>query len=829
MLQQRSRFWPRLSPLPVAAVAASVLLALGTAPTSAQPAAAAAADATHRFSLAAQPLGDALNELARQAGLQLLVRRELIEGRSAPAVAGTLTAHQALERVLAGSGLVAAIDGRTVTVRAAPAPGSAAAPVVLPVLRAQAAAVNDASTEGTGSYTTRSMRAASKLDLSIRETPQSVTVVTRELLDDSGAVSLTGALRLVPGVVVEDSGPAFSSGNVRGFSMNNLQIDGVSFNAGSGYDAYLFDTFNTASVDHIEVVRGATGLTTGNGLPSGTVNVVRKRPTRDFQAMAQLALANYQTHAAEIDIGGALLASGHVRARAVARLEDQQDHLQGYYRKRRPMFYGVVEADLGPRTTASLALDWQRVDGDGLANYRALTGMYGDGTRFIVPRRLNLSPAWERADQQRESATLALSHQLTPDWALKASYVHQNGGVHYRFLEAGDPERDGRVLGNYGTRNDYDSRRHIVDITLNGRLALFGRRHQLSLGVMQSRQRTAADTYWEGSVLAPINYHTFDPGTYAEPDWWKVQTSRYDVRQSALTASTQWHLAQPFKLLLGARLGRHKQAEHVLYEDYDYSGSGGLPYQSADYDHRDVLTPFAGATLDVADGVTLYGSYAKVFQIQSDSVRTRDGGLLDPMHGINLEAGIKAEPAPQLTLSAALFVVKQRNVASEAGEFSDPDLIRRFGRYFYEGGAGQKARGFELELSGALTPQWQLMGGYTHQKVSRSGGERIQTLPEQVLKLATQYRLGGAWRGLSVGGALYWQTERETVRRTNGASFKLDPYALLSAWAAWRVDEHLTARLNVTNLTDKVYQSNANSFVNYGEARRVWLSADYRF
>jgi len=115
------------------------------------------------------------------------------------------------------------------------------------------------------------------LDLSIRETPQSVTVISNQVIKDLDIQNIHRALLLSPGVSDETSGPGWSSSVSRGFPLENLQIDGQAFNLITGSDRYFFSTFNTASVDHLEVVKGATGITSGSGEPSGTVNVVRKR------------------------------------------------------------------------------------------------------------------------------------------------------------------------------------------------------------------------------------------------------------------------------------------------------------------------------------------------------------------------------------------------------------------------------------------------------------------------------------------------------------------------------------------------------------------------
>jgi len=780
---------------------------------------------TRVYQIPTGSLESVLNQFALAAGIELSIASPLVAGKTSEGLHGEYTLADAFSALLAGSNLTYRSTGTdSFTLEPAKQVG------VLSKVKVTAEAIANTVTEGTGSYSIASMNTASKLDLSIRETPQSVSVVTRELLNDSNANTLTDALRMVPGVVIESSGPGYSSSVVRGFGLNNLQIDGVAYNTLANSDDYLFDTANTASVDRIEVVRGATGIVNGSGQPSGTVNIIRKLPTQEFQGRVSASLANYDTYAGEVDVGGQLIESGSIRSRVVVRVEDQQDHFQGYYRKYKPMIYAVAQADLSDATTLTLSLDSQKIDGDGLANFRALNGMYEDGSRFIVPRDLNLSPTWERADQERNSVMLTLDHAFAENWSAKLAYAHQRGEVNYRFLEMGLPQLNGNVLDVFATRNQYETERDLIDASLKGKLSLFRREHQIVLGYVYSKQESLASTYWEGNTLPPVNYLTFDPAAYPEPEWWKVQTNQFDSRQPALYASSLWRLSDNLNLQLGGRVSRYKQVETVLYQDFGYSGNGGIPHESANYDHSNIFTPFVGVVYNLNNHISVYGSYADIFQLQNDSVRDRDGKLLDPKQGENLELGVKTELSRGLVFSVAVFEIKQTHVAAQAGEFpTDSDFYRLYGPYFYAAGEGRKSSGFELELSGAITPNLQVMGGYTNQSVKFENGDRNQEQPKNIFKLSSQYHFKNTLDGLKVGGSVYWQSERETVRRTNGAHFDLPAYNLLSLWASYQLNDQWTTRLSVSNLTDKVYQSNSNTFTNYGEARRIWLTADYRF
>lgn len=156
-------------------------------------------------------------------------------------------------------------------------------------------------TEGTGAYTTGAMSTATRLPLTIRETPQSVSVVTRQQMDDFKLGTLSEALQQSPGVVVQRLDSERVGYTARGYSIENFQYDGM-LNTFSR----LKPDSDTIIYDRIEVVRGATGLTTGAGNPSATVNMVRKRPTQVLQAKAGVSGGSYDNYYSYLDAGGPL-------------------------------------------------------------------------------------------------------------------------------------------------------------------------------------------------------------------------------------------------------------------------------------------------------------------------------------------------------------------------------------------------------------------------------------------------------------------------------------------------------------------------------------------
>lgn len=337
----------RLLPLAVAAalggLAALPAYSQSTTPTAVQ-----------QFSLPAQPLGQALNALARQSGVAISVDAALVAGKSAPAVQGAMTLREALQRLLAGSGLVAAPTGSAITIRAAGASdaGATLAPVTV------TAQADRATTENTGAYTTGSMSTATKLSLSIRETPQSVTVMTRQRMDDEGMVTLSDAIRATPGLVVSKGGPERDGYYSRGFWVGNVTYDGLPTSMDTswyGSDVLLSDL---AVYDRVEIVRGATGLASGSGDPSAAINLVRKRPTKETQISLSGNAGSWNRYGLQADVSGSLNESRTLRARAVASTQDNES-FQDVVSSRRNILYLTGEADLGTRTLLTVGASRQ--------------------------------------------------------------------------------------------------------------------------------------------------------------------------------------------------------------------------------------------------------------------------------------------------------------------------------------------------------------------------------------------------------------------------------------------------------------------------------------
>lgn len=725
------------------------------------------AQAASRIQIAAQPLGSALHELARQAGLQLTATPDLLAGKTAPAVSGTLTAQQALNQLLAGSGLVANMNGNAVVIR--PAPTKTPAPTgsavnALPEVVVTAALDNSGTTEGTGSYTqTGPSGAATGLGLSLRETPQSVTVMTRQRMDDFKLETLTDVMEQTPGITVVRQGSHVGF-QARGASVN-LQTDG-SRQRSSGYSYFTSTSFsldNLIDIDRIEVLKGSNGLIAGQGSTGGTVNLIRKRPTREFQARAEASAGSWSNYGVQADISGPLNDSGTLRGRLAATLSDGKGFRDDEESKGRALF-GTVELDLTPDTTLGAGLTYRQREERAISLWSSIPIYENDvyvGTR---PRSTNMGGALSGYKQDSLNAFVRLEHRFANDWTSKVQVAHENIEIPEMLLyDAGeDITQATRYLD---TKNKTSSL--IIDV--KGPLHLWGREHELLLG---------AGMY--------DNQSTFDSNNFG--------ASKHDREQAYGYAAGHFCLAEPLKLITGLRVTRYKASDLTLY------GSGG-------YNESGVLTPYAGLVLDVTRDISLYGSYASIFTPQT--AQDEQGRTLDPQEGLSYELGTKGEFFDgRLNASIAHFWMRNDNVAEQTGGKTPG------GADAYRAVMGASRRGYELELSGEVAHNWQMQGGYTMNSSSLSSASRY---PKHQFKLGTTYRFSDATlQGLSAGIATRWQSKTSVTVASNGRSIEQPAYWLLDAMLRYQINDQLSVSANINNVLDKKYFSDVANASGYG-------------
>ncbi len=792
---------PRLAP-----VAAALLLAC----------AAHAQSARVRIDLPSAPLDRAIGALARQAGVQVFLSSDLAQGHAAPALHGEYTPREALERLVAGSGLVVrAQDGKTFTVERAPATQGG----TLAEVQVVAEADRSLATEGTQSYTARRTAAATGLALAPRETPQSVSVVTRQRIDDQGLLDVGGILQNTTGVSTLQLDSERTVFAARGFGITDLQYDGISTYYKSNYAAGESE-LDPVIYDRIEVVRGATGLLSGTGEPSASVNLVRKRAdSKTFRGEATLGLGSWSNRRGTVDISTPLTQDGRIRGRIVAAHEDKEAFFDRYERQRSTV-YGVVDADLTPATTLSLGASYQHSDAQGLT-YGGVPLWFTDGTPTSYGRSFTVAPRWNREKVNIRNAFANLDHKFDNGWAAQLRLMHSRSEVdNQRLFVWGFPDRATGLIADEPSIGRFPGYRkqNSVDLRLSGPFTLAGREHEAVAGLAHVDHRYAFDWIGAGTAWSgPLPVGGF--GSVPEPAWdygSRELSERNHTRQTAAYGALRLSLADALKLIVGGRLTQYER------DGAGWASSGAYDYSA----HK--LVPYAGLVYDLNATYSVYGSYTGIFNFQD--LRDRHGAWLAPVTGKAYETGIKgAFLDGRLNASLALFRIEQDNLAQE----DVGHLVPGTDGSAYYGAQGAVSKGFEAELSGELAPGWQAALGVSRFTAKDATGQAVNTYqPRTLLRLFTAYRLRGAWQKLTLGGGANWQSRvyYDGVG-PNGERQEQGAYAVASLMARYDFTPALSLQLNVNNVFDKTYQRAVNWYGQgvWGTPREFMATLRYRF
>lgn len=815
---------------------------------------AQAQEAMRTWNIPAGPLENALADFAAESGINLTFEPELVAARRSPGVSGSHSIDDALTKLLASTGLTAdrGVTGAYVLRELPDRPAS-----VMRAIKVEATE-DPRTTDGTGLYSTEQASSATRLRLSLRETPQSMTVVTRQQLDDLGVTSLNEALDHITGIYTTNSDTERTQVYSRGYQINNYQVDGLSTVQSSGYIRLNHDS---AIFDRVEVVRGATGLVTGAGDPGGIVGMWRKRPGESFRASVTGLLGRWDNRRAELDVGGPIAFDGRLRARAVA-VKQETESFRDQYELNKSVLYGIVEASLTEHTTLAIGYDYEDPETTGVT-WGTVPYWMADGSLANMPRSTSYSPPWSSWPIEQRQAFATLDHDFGNGWTVKAAYTDDRKEGRGKIWYGGDgyPAANGTGMGGWYGTNYFRGDNTTVDVNVNGFFSLFGREHQIALGYSEL----------QGELQSPRTARTDPYPNYAViPDWrnWNPNIPQFDVVvrdfnssdsrtvQKGAFLALRLQVADPLKVLLGSRISDYDQRSR------NYSAVDGSLTSASGYDVSGEITPYVGAIYDITPTISAYASYADIFQPQN--YRDVNNDFIDPIVGDMIEAGLKAEFFDKrLLVAAAIFGGRQDNLAEPdtsrdlagggfdpqnppAGFDEDGHWLLPDGSVPYKStGKGNEVRGYELDLQGSITERWNVSFGFSHTKIEDAKGAGIRTdVPEDLVRAFTTYRLRGVLSGLTIGGGVTWQSDIwRTASKPTGAynpngtavtgaaRIEQGSYALVSAMARYEFGERLSASFNVNNLFDKHYYRQVGFYngVHWGEPLNWTLRLQYGF
>jgi outer membrane receptor for ferric coprogen and ferric-rhodotorulic acid len=644
------------------------------------------------------------------------------------------------------------------------------------------AAVGDESSIVVTGVANQAITSATGLSLTLRETPQSISVIHRERIDDFALTNVNDLLAQAVGINVERVETDRTYFNSRGFDITSFQLDGIGLPLIWGIQ---FGDLDTALFENVETIRGANALLTGIGNPSATINYVRKRPLDHFQAKGSVQLGSWDLWRAEGDVSVPI--TDTVAARVTYAHQERDSYLD-YNRNNRDVMSGIVSWQVTSQLKATVGYSRQENNSDGVL-WGALPLVYSDGTHVAYPRSASTSADWTYWDTTDTTAFAELAYGFANGWSVKGVFTYKRFEENAKLLYAyGTPDPD-TGLGVHGMAGLYpsDYKQYLGDFYASGPVSLFGREHSLAFGLS-----TAKRDGWEyeGASSEDIVYpqvSQWDQGSIAEPAFADTYLAgRSTDRLTRAYGAAHLNLADNLKAVVGASAMWLK--------------STGNSYDSDLYRKDSKLSPYAGLVMNLTPNVSLYASYTDIYNPQTEvdvnNVR------LDPAKGTSIEAGVKSEWLDgRLYATAAIFRAKQKGLAEFAGVFG-PDSAGPANESYYRG-VDTTSKGFELEIAGHITENWSLSGGYTWLDIEDPDGNDTRTwLPTQTLKLSSTYAVPEL-NDLKLGAQLRLQNAIRTA--VDVGTYRQRGYAVLDLMAGVRVVDHVRASINVRNVTNRRY------------------------
>lgn len=647
---------------------------------------------------------------------------------------------------------------------------------------------------------------ATTLPISVIDTPQSVTIIERDYLDDFGFDDANDVLRLVTGVNVERAESDRTYYNSRGFDIKSMKIDGLGLPNIWGVFAGQLDT---AVFDRIEVVRGANGLLSGTGNPSGTVNYLRKRPTGERRMFGELSAGSWNRFRAEADVEVPLTSDGGWSVRVVGAAQTNDSYLRDYEQKR-TVIQGVLSGKL--TDTLGLVVGYTRQDTHADSPlWGALPLLYSDGTPTDFPVGTSTSQEWAYWNTHDATAFGEVHWDLANNWSFKTSLTRKDYSEPSRlFYVYGTPDPV-TGLGLFGYPGGYDQTNDgwIADAEVVGKLHAFGREHEITLG---------------GQYVDSNLHYLAHPVDFSDPAWgplpalpnWTGQEIGMPTYGAPYEASdVDYRIWRMYGAMRLAATDKLKVIGGFNYIDVRSSGTSfGVDYARKER----AFSPYVGATYEIAPQVNLYASYSDLFEPQHET--GIDLLPLGSAKGQSLEGGIKGNFLDgKLFGSIAVFSSKQSNIP-EAADFVPP-----YGTLYR--GITVKSSGLELEFGGKLAETLSVQGGVAHLfSVKNDAGDPVRTyIPKTTANLSVRWRV---MPRLTLGTAIRWQDDIHLVNTVG--TIRQGSYATVQLHGRYDFNDQLALTVNVGNATDhKHHQSLYWDQSYYAAPRNITAAIQWRF
>ncbi|WP_455924060.1 TonB-dependent siderophore receptor [Pseudomonas putida] len=661
--------------------------------------------------------------------------------------------------------------------------------------------------EQTGGYTVQGATVGTKTPAPLKDIPQSISTFTNDYIKDRKFVHLDDLAKYTAGLRVLTNDSGRSSIYSRGYEYDEFQIDGL--------PAPMTSIFGTVpslvAYDRVEVMRGPSGLFSSTSELGGIVNMVRKRPTADFQASVEASYGTFDTNHEEVDVSGPLDSEGRVRGRFIAS-RDATNGMVDYNASDSETYYGALDIDLDDATQLSFGLNHE------VKNITPNNGYPTDtsGNLLNFSHSKFLGADWNYFDGKTTDFTAELTHQFDNGGngriAMRTS--DRDTDYLYAFTRTG-VSSTGNATEGYLGRN-FTENTVSLDASYSQPFEAMG---NVSEFVVGTDYKNYHNYYKNGTgSLGTINVNTFDPTQLTKPTNYFSTILGTQSEEYGLYSKLTFRPIADLALIGGARLSYYKGSGYTT----TISSGAKTDYDQTISAH---VTPYGGAVYDLDANNSLYFSYSQVFKPQTSL--NQAGNIIKPRTGEQYEAGIKGSYfGGDLNTRVSVFQLTDKNRAATPED--NP------GATYYVAQGKTQIRGAEFEISGKLLPNWDVMAGYTYMDTKVLSGDAVttfQTMPKHSASLWNKYTVAsGPLEGLAIGSGVtamsdfYMTTSTYTVAAPG--------YATVDAKLSYPITKKLTATLDGTNLLNRDYYSRVGSAATFnflGQSRAFSVGARYEF
>lgn len=776
--------------------------------------------------IAAQPLAAAMVKLAEQSGLKLLYAAELLAGKTAPHVSGKLTPQQALEKLLAGTGLrYQFVAPDAVKIELVPVEKA----TQLPSIEIHSPA------EKSTAYHRPNASTATKTDTPLMETPFTVQVIPRQVMKDLdvGSSGLGDALAY-QGVQSLGKAPATEDQIYRGFQTSSTLWNGIRIEEAQFTDAYGNGGVWMDNVDSLEVLKGPSSILYGRAQPGGAVNILTKKPQAEFSGEVRAGIGSWSNKWLGVDLTGPL----NDDKTLLYRINVAEETSDSYFRYGPKYESRGIAPALSWRVTPSTTIGFE-------GQYRELQGINSEVGAIpidpatgrplnIDPYKYSIAPGTLTKFRQNRSM-LTLDHRFNDDWSLSWKYLHDapknlaNQDAYYNSPQFPIQPDGSLIVGRWPFYNWAQARLDATTLDVTGSLNAFGIQHTVLFGAEYYNYRNNGQGRSDFSGDPANNTDYFNPSPLPTLDALPKDSFATSRRQPAVYVQDQMALPGNVHLLFGVRWQRLE--EKNSYDSVGYSSS-------SDY-QKSSNQPRFGVLWRPQPWLSTYYNYSE--NMGASTGFAYPGTSLPPQSAKQHELGLKTEwLAGRLIASAAVFDITKNNLPS--ADVNHPGFNIALGEV--------RSKGYEFSLQGSLTDNWSVLFNYTYARPvvtkAASGassandsstppdGSLLPYVSNRVASLLTSYRL--AWeaaQGWTIGGGVQWASDANPYAYSTLPTGPYTGYTIVSAFASYKTKVSgydTTLQLNVNNLFDETYQryfldyGSGMALGNYGTPRQVRLN-----